>query len=116
MGSAERRGEIMKTLCRRRYETIRNLASEFGVSERTIQRDIEFLSKSEPIYTQQGRHGGGVYVIDDYSMYRMYMTNEEISVLNKLYIATDTNTSMLTQKEKEVLRSIIIQYAKPKSK
>ena len=46
MGIAERRYEIIKLLCRRRYETIRNLAAEFGVSVRTIQRDIEALSRT----------------------------------------------------------------------
>lgn len=61
-GRAERRSEIMKLLCRRRSETIRNLAFEFEVSERTIRRDIEILSLNEPIYTQVGRYGGGVYV------------------------------------------------------
>ena len=61
MGTAERRYEIMKILCRRRYETIRNLASEFGVSMRTVQRDIESLSRTEPIYTQTGKYGGGVF-------------------------------------------------------
>ena len=64
MGTAERRYEIMKILCRRRYETIRNLASEFGVSMRTVQRDIESLSRTEPIYTQFGKYGGGVYVVE----------------------------------------------------
>ena len=52
----------MKLLCRRRSETIRNLAFEFEVSERTIRRDIDILSLNEPIYTQVGRYGGGVYV------------------------------------------------------
>ena len=32
-GTAERRSEIMKILCRRRSETIRNLAFELDVSE-----------------------------------------------------------------------------------
>ena len=62
MGTAERRTEIMRVLFRRRYEKISNLAEEFGVSTRTILRDIEVLSISEPIYTQCGRYGGGVYV------------------------------------------------------
>ena len=57
MGTAERRYEIMKTLCRRRYETMSNLASELGVSVRTVQRDIEILSGTEPIYTQSGKYG-----------------------------------------------------------
>lgn len=60
MGTAERRREMMKILCRRRYETIGKLASEFGVSMRTIQRDIEALSLTEPIYTKAGKYGGGV--------------------------------------------------------
>lgn len=45
MGTAERRRKMMKILCRRRYETIGNLASEFGVSMRTIQRDIMNLKE-----------------------------------------------------------------------
>ena len=58
MGTSERRYEIMKTLCRCRHEKMHNLAREFGVSTRTIQRDIEVLSRTEPIYTQSGKYGG----------------------------------------------------------
>ena len=57
--TAERRIAILKLICRRRFETIANLAYEFDVSERTIRRDIEFLMRTEPIYTQPGRYGGG---------------------------------------------------------
>ena len=45
MDTVERRGELVKTLCRRRYERVENLAADFGVSERTIRRDIEALSR-----------------------------------------------------------------------
>ena len=100
MGTAERRYEIMKILCRRRHETIRNLASEFGVSMRTIQRDITELSRTEPIYTQSGKYDGGVYVVENYSMDRMYMKDSELGVLQKLYIAADKNDSLLTIDEK----------------
>ena len=116
MGTAERRYEIMKTLCRRRYETIRNLAFEFGVSMRTIQRDIEALSRSEPIYTQFGKYGGGVYVVQGYSMSRMYMTDAEIHVLQKLYIAATENTSLINNDERQLLKLLISQYSKPKTK
>ena len=114
MGTAERRHLIMKYLCRRRYETIRNLASEFGVSMRTIQRDIETLSRTEPIYTQFGKYGGGVYVMAGYSMNRMYMTEAELDVLQKLYLAAGGNTSPLTDEERERLGLLISQYSKPK--
>ena len=116
MGTAERRYEIMKILCRRRYETIRNLASEFGVSMRTIQRDIETLSRTEPIYTQFGKYGGGVYVVEGYSMDRMYMKERELDVLQKLYIAADEQSFLLTEDEKSLLRSLISQYSKPNTK
>ena len=116
MGTAERRYEIMKILCRRRYETIRNLASEFGVSMRTVQRDIESLSRTEPIYTQFGKYGGGVYVVESYSMDRMYMKEQELDVLRKLYITADEQGSLLTDDEKSLLRSLISQYSKPKIK
>ena len=116
MGTAERRYEIMKLLCRRRHETICNLASEFGVSTRTIQRDIEILSRTEPIFTQPGKYSGGVYVVEGYSMERMYMTSAEIDVLQKLYIAADKNASLLTFEEKELLRFLISQYSKPTPK
>lgn len=116
MGSAERRYEIMKALCRRRYETMCNLASEFGVSIRTIQRDVEALSINQPIYTKFGKYGGGVYVVDGYYMDRMYMTDADIALLQKLYIAADKNTSLLSHDEKEQLRLLISSYSKPKKK
>lgn len=66
MSSSERRSEILKKLCMRKHDTVANLAFEFQVSERTIRRDIEALSLEAPIYTQTGRYGGGVYILDDY--------------------------------------------------
>lgn len=116
MGTAERRYELMKMLCRRRHETIRNLASEFDVSMRTIQRDVEALSLTEPIYTRSGKHCGGVYVSEGYSLDRMYMKEPELDLLQKLYIAADRNRSLLTDGEKEMLKALISQYSKPKSK
>ena len=116
MGTAERRYEIMKILCHRRCETIGNLASEFGVSMRTIQRDIEVLSRTEPIYTQTGKHNGGVYVVDGFYIDQMYMRDNEIDVLKKLYIAADKKSLLLTEDEKILLSLIILRYSKPKTK
>lgn len=114
MGAAERRNAILKTLCRRRYETIGNLAMEFEVSERTIRRDIEILSYTEPIYTQTGRHAGGVYVVDGYHMDRMYMSEDEIAVLQKIKDqAKRQNSPLLLPGEAKTLERIIRSYAKP---
>lgn len=114
MGTSERRNEIVRVLCRRRHETITNLALEFGVSERTIQRDIDALSMTVPIYTQCGRYGGGVYIQDTYRMDRMYMTDREINVLKKLEQAAQSYLSILTTEESLTLSSIISLYEKPK--
>lgn len=114
MGTAERRNAIMKILCRRRHETIRNLAFEFGVSDRTIRRDIEVLSLTEPIYTQSGRYGGGVYVMEGYSVDRMYVTESEGEVLKKLYqLAERQQRCVLTEAELIVFGNLITNYIKP---
>ena len=107
MGTAERRSAILKLLCRRRHETIPNLASEFGVSERTIRRDIEVLSYTEPIYTQTGRYCGGVYVVDGYSVDKMYMAEHELRVLHKLCDFAATQQCVLSTQELSILKSMI---------
>lgn len=116
MGTAERRNAILKVLCRRRYETVGNLAAEFEVSERTIRRDIEILSYTEPIYTQSGRHAGGVYVVDGYHTDRMYMSEEEIAILQKLKDeANKSNSCLLLPGEEKTLERMIRVYTKPKN-
>lgn len=115
MGTAERRRELLRILCRRGHETIKKLANELGVSERTIQRDVEILSMSEPIYTQSGRYGG-VYVMEGYTLDRMYMNDAEISMLKKLSQATSSDSSLLSMNERHLLGLLISQYTKPNSK
>ena len=114
MGTSERRNAIMRLLCRRRHETVANMASEFGVSERTIRRDIEILSLNEPIYTQSGRYGGGVYVTENYNMDRMYFTDQEELVFMKLikYINTGDNRNFSAD-DITTINNIAREYIKP---
>lgn len=117
METSERRTAVLKLLCRRRHETIKNLADEFGVSERTIRRDIEILSLNEPIYTQAGRYGGGVYVMPNYDMNRMYFQNTEKEVMYKVLDSVERGTPCaLTQAEITILRKLISNYTKPSVK
>lgn len=113
MGTAERRNEILRILCRRRHETIENLASELAVSKRTIRRDIDVLSMTYPIYTQTGKYNGGIYVMDGFFLERMYMNDTELDILKKLYTIAQNSNSSLTQQELSVLDSIISTYSKP---
>ena len=69
----ERRRAILETLCRRRRDTRENLAFESGVSVRTIEYDVQRLSQSYPIYTEQGR-AGGIYVMKGYRLDGRYLS------------------------------------------
>ena len=85
MATAERRNSIMLELYKRKHDTINNLAAEFGVSVRTIKRDIDALSLTEPIYSQAGRYNGGVYILDENTLEILDRSDVEKSVLNKIY-------------------------------
>ena len=116
METYERRAAILRLLCKRRHETIKNLAFEFDVSERTIRRDIEALSYREPIYTQPGKYGGGVYVTDNYHMDRMYFRETERNVLYKLLGCVENKKRCdLTDEETVIFKRIIENYTKPVS-
>lgn len=112
MRNAERQNQIMDILCGRRYETIENLANELGVSTRTIQRDISALGRSEPIYAQSGRYGGGVYVMEGYRRDRLYLADDEIAFLQKI----QAGQKRLSAQDRDSLKSLISKYTKPKFK
>lgn len=61
----DRRRQLLDMLMVRRQDTVKNLANEFQVSERTIRRDICILSHDFLICTVQGK-GGGVRIPDGY--------------------------------------------------
>ena len=83
MKSEERRQAIINLLCQRRHETMKNLASEFGVSVRTICYDIEMLSLTYPLFTLQGRCGG-VYLMEEYRLRRKYLMPQQQELLERL--------------------------------
>lgn len=114
MGTAERRNAIIRALCRRRHDTMANFAAEFGVSERTIRRDIEILSLTEPIYTRSGRYGGGVYIMEGYYLDKLYVSHQELAVLQKVWDAIrEHNVVRLDDEEKRIFEGIIVNYSKP---
>lgn len=84
MTAMERREAILDVLCQRKHDQIKNLAEEFGVSERTIRTDIEVLSCSYPIETVRGRYGGGVKVADWYHRDRKTLSPEQVALLKRL--------------------------------
>jgi Predicted transcriptional regulator len=69
--------EIVTVLLNRKSVTAAELAERFGVSVRTVYRDIEALSSSGvPVYTTQGA-GGGISIMEDYSVSRAMLSESE---------------------------------------
>ena len=68
----------------RRRDAVNNLAHEFGVSVRTIKYDIKILSRTAPIFTVQGRYGGGIRVADGWYISRRYLRDSQEELLRKL--------------------------------
>ncbi|MVO98064.1 helix-turn-helix transcriptional regulator [Paenibacillus lutrae] len=59
MSKSKRLMELMMTVNQKRKFTVRELAEEFGVSQRTILRDLQELSElGVPLYSEVGPHGG----------------------------------------------------------
>ena len=116
MGAIERRMEMIRILCLRRHETMGNLAFEFGVSLRTVQRDITVITSIIPIYIKMGRYGGGIYVMDHFQLGNAYMDNNEILLLQKIscYFFT-VEREYLDETEKVLLERMIYKYTTFKS-
>jgi len=59
MSKAKRLNEMIMMVNRKKRFTVRELAQEFGVSKRTILRDLQELSEmGVPLYSGAGPHGG----------------------------------------------------------
>ena len=84
MGTTERIFEMMKYLCQVRHATMPALAEKFGVSVRTIKRDIDELGYLIPLEIKTGRYEGGVYVMQGYKWDKAYMSAEDIALLIKI--------------------------------
>ena len=75
--------EIIYILLNKKSATAKDLAEHFGVSTRTIYRDVDNLSLAGiPVYTEKGK-GGGIFLLPDF-------------VLNKSILSEDEQNEILT--------------------
>ncbi|MCL2492016.1 MAG: YafY family transcriptional regulator [Coriobacteriia bacterium] len=73
--------ETVTLLLNRRTVTAKELADRFGVSTRTIYRDIEVLSSAGvPVYTSKGS-GGGISLLEDYTLNKTMLSKNESEAL-----------------------------------
>ena len=69
---------ILSVLLQKETVTAPDLADQFEVSRRTINRDIEDLCKAGiPIVTRQGANGG-ISIMENYKLERTLLTNDEM--------------------------------------
>lgn len=102
--TAARRLRILEILSIRRFVTLAALESEFGVSKRTIQNDIETLSHTAPIYTVQGK-GGGIHVLDGWRADYRYLSDEQEHFLISLWNCASTE-------KRGIIESILRSFSK----
>ena len=103
--TTDRRQMILECLLDKRHSTRKELAEKFGVSTRTIERDIIVLSCSYPIETQQGG-GGGIFIADGYRLGMKYLTDEQVTLLERL-------SCKLSGEEQTIMQSIIKCFKNP---
>ena len=108
MTANERRKMLLERLCVRRHETRENFATEFGVSLRTIERDVVQLMSEYPVTTTRGC-GGGIGVEDWYKPDMKYLTEQQVELLEELL-------PTLTESKAAVMQSILDTFNPRKKK
>lgn len=118
MKAFERHYSILQILNEKREVTTGYLAKEFEVSEKTILRDVWFLSDFLPIRTCQGKYGG-ISFVDGYRYcdYKFYMVEEQERLLNKIINESrETGVYHITPTEIVILSDILKKYCRVKIK
>lgn len=94
--------EIVYILLQHKIVTAQILAEHFGVSARTIYRDIDVLSLANiPIYTEKGK-GGGISLLPDFVLNKSILSDQEqneiLSALRGLSTVRTAETGNVLQK------------------
>ena len=94
--------EIIYILLNKKSTTARELAEHFGVSQRTIYRDVDTLSLADiPVYTEKGK-GGGISLLPDFVLNKSILSeqeqNEILSALQGLSSVKTTETDQVLKK------------------
>lgn len=101
--------EIIYILLEKENVTAKELAEHFGVSIRTIYRDIDVLSRSNiPIYTNQGK-GGGINLLDNFVLDKSLISEDE---QNQILFALQSFEKLNVNNEKMLLDKMSILFNK----
>ncbi len=101
----DRRQMILEHLLDNRHTTRKELGGKFGVSTRTIERDIIVLSCSYPIDTQQGG-GGGIFIAEGYRLGMKYLSDEQTELLERI-------CGCLESRDLKLMKDILKTFKRP---
>ena len=104
--TSERRQQILEFINEKRSVTLYRIMNEFSISRSTAKRDVEILSCSYPIITQQG-NGGGVRAMDGWYLSRQYLHDDQEALLRSLLPG-------LQPEDQKTMQGILAAFAKPK--
>lgn len=95
--------EIVYLLLDRKTVTANELAEHFGVSPRTIYRDIDILSTANiPIYTNKGK-GGGICLLEDFVLNKSMLTEDE---QNQILFALQSMEKISAERQEKLLEKM----------
>ena len=106
VSATERRAEIIRILTARRSDTMGRLATDLGVTTRTIRADVSALMVDHPLETRRG-NGGYVKIADWYHPYRNTLSEEQQQVILQLIPTVDEHQA-------KVLREMLSEYGSRK--
>mgnify|MGYP003623558013 CR=1 FL=1 len=101
--------EIVYLLLDKKTVTARELTEYFGVSRRTICRDIDTLSTAGiPIYTERGK-GGGIRLMPDFVLNKSILNDQE---QGEILSALQSLTNIKTEETEQVLKKLSTVFGK----
>ena len=103
--ATERRQQILEFISDSRKATLDEIMNAFDISRSTAKRDIQILSCSYPIITENWR-GGGVRAMDGWYASRRYLHDDQEALLRSLLPG-------LQPEQAKTMEAILTAFAKP---
>lgn len=101
--------DIIYILLNQKQTTAKELAERFGVSSRTIYRDVDTLSLSGiPVYTEKGK-GGGIGLLPDFVLNKSLLNDRE---QNEILSALQGLSNIKTDETEQVLQKLYAVFNK----
>ena len=106
--------EIIYLLLNKERVTARELAERFGVSTRTIYRDIDTISLAGiPVYTEKGK-GGGISLLPDFVLSKSMLSDKEqdeiLSMLHGLAQIRSGDSAQVLQKLSAIFNKTAVNW------